>query len=258
MPWQRGRRRSTANGTKRRARTRCGGLEWGSPGSRHRTRTGTGFPSGRGVTRCSAPRRATSARLVRDARRLEGVLDRGHSVRLTHPNGTDLTLALAARPMQEQLGRVTPKNVKSRFGMMTSVPEALIYVTVDEGTAEGTFVANLPTRAAGPAKEGGSWRFENGRLKEWQYRRGKAAFQKDYQAGTAGRDQPAVLEIGLDSGLRISPGLEESGRGVLSVGVGGNKGWGGKNSSSFSDWLSLTGGDLTIDNRRVVRRGRVA
>lgn len=195
--------------------------------------------------------------VVRDARRLERVLERGRSVRFTHPNGTDVTLGLVGRPMHEQLGRVTPATRKTQFGMMTSVPEAFVYVTVDERTAEGKVVANLPTRAFGPAKEGGRWRFEDGRLTRAQYRSGNAAFRRDYQAGSAGRDQPAVLEVGLEPGLEISPGLEESGRGTVSVGVGGNEGWGGKNSSSFSDWLSVRGGDLWVDGRPIVRRGRL-
>jgi leucyl aminopeptidase (aminopeptidase T) len=95
--------------------------------------------------------------LVRQAERLRKILERGGPARLSHPNGTDLSFALAQRPMREGLGRVTPAELRTRFGMMASVPEALVYLSVDESTADGTVVANRPTRQGASPREGGRW-----------------------------------------------------------------------------------------------------
>jgi leucyl aminopeptidase (aminopeptidase T) len=195
--------------------------------------------------------------LVKQATRLRMILERGRTVRLRHPNGTDLRLALAGHSMREGLGRVTPAEMKSRFGMMASVPEALVYLAVDEGTAEGTIVANRLTRMGGTPRRGGRWRFREGRLTEYRYRAGGRTFRTAFEGSDRGHDQPGFLEIGLDADLRESPLMEESERGSVSVGVGGNTGFGGNNPSSFQDWLTVAGGVLSVDGRTIARGGRM-
>jgi leucyl aminopeptidase (aminopeptidase T) len=195
--------------------------------------------------------------LVRQAERLRKILERGGPARLTHPNGTDLSFALAQRPMREGLGRVTPAELRTRFGMMASVPEALVYLSVDESTADGTVVANRPTRQGASPREGGRWVLNDGHLTTATYRSGGKAFRAAYRAGSRGRDLPALLEIGLDPDLRVSPLLEESEAGAVSFGVGGNTGYGGRTRSSFLDWLTVGGATLSIGGKTIVRHGRV-
>ncbi|MGD0257766.1 MAG: aminopeptidase [Thermoplasmata archaeon] len=195
--------------------------------------------------------------LVRQSDRLRKVLEKGGSAHLTHPNGTDLEFALAQRPMRESLGRVTPAEMKTQFGMMASVPEALVYISVDESTAEGTVVANRPTRQGATPREGGRWVLHGGHLREVTYRAGARAFHAAYDGAPAGRDRPALLEIGLDPSIRVSPLLEESELGAVSFGVGGNAGYGGKTRVPFLEWLTVGGAELSIDGRRIVRAGRV-
>jgi len=195
--------------------------------------------------------------LVRQAERLRKVLEKGGAARLTHPNGTDLRFALAQRPMRESLGRVTPAEIKTRFGMMASIPEALVYISVDESTAEGTVVANRATRQGGTPREGGRWVMKDGHLTEYRYRTGGKEFRATYDAAPRGRDLPALLEIGLDPSVRVSPLLEESELGAVSFGVGGNVGYGGKTRASFIDWLTVGGAVLSVNGRTIVRDGRV-
>jgi len=194
---------------------------------------------------------------VRQAERLRKVLEKGGSARLTHPNGTDLEFALAQRPMRESLGRVTPAEMKTSFGMMASIPEALVYISVDESTAEGTVVANRPTRQGGTPREGGRWVMKDGHLAEYRYRTGGKEFRTAYRAAPRGRDRPALLEVGLDPSIRVSPLLEESELGAVSFGVGGNAGYGGKTRVPFIDWLTVGGAALSVNGRTIVRGGRV-
>jgi leucyl aminopeptidase (aminopeptidase T) len=195
--------------------------------------------------------------IVRQAARLRRILEKGGTMRLRHSNGTDLHFALAERTMREGLGRVTPAEIKTAFGMMTSVPEALVYISLDESTAEGVLVANRPSRQGAIPREGGRWTMKDGRLTEYSYRTGGKQFRADFEAAPAGRDLPAVLEIGLDPNLRVSPLMEESELGAVSFGVGGNANYGGKTRIPFLDWLTIGGGELTINGRTIVRKGRV-
>jgi leucyl aminopeptidase (aminopeptidase T) len=194
---------------------------------------------------------------VRQAERLRKVLENGGSARLTHPNGTDLAFGLAQRPMRESLGRVTPAEMKTSFGMMASIPESLVYIAVDESTADGTVVANRATRQGGSPREGGRWDLKDGHLTEFRYRTGGKEFRTAYEAVGRGRDTPALLEIGLDPSIRLSPMLEESELGAVSFGVGGNVGYGGKTRVAFQDWLTVGGATLSVNGRTIVKGGRV-
>jgi leucyl aminopeptidase (aminopeptidase T) len=194
---------------------------------------------------------------VRQAERLRRLLEKVGSVRLRHSNGTDLQFALAGREMREGLGRVTPAEMKTPFGMLASVPEAIAYVSVDESTAEGTLVANRATRQGSAPREGGRWTLKDGHLTEFSYRKGGTEFRTQFEAAPAGRDRPALLEIGLDPNLRMSPLMEESELGAVTFGVGGNAGFGGKTRVPFLDWLTIGGAELSIGGRTIVRGGRV-
>jgi leucyl aminopeptidase (aminopeptidase T) len=193
----------------------------------------------------------------RDVARLRKALERGHTVRVRHPNGTDLTLALAQRSALWGTGEVPPESMVARLGRMASIPDANVYVTVDETSAEGRMVANRTNSTFGEPLRGGRFTFRGGRLTGFSFSKGGSTFREAYRSGTAGRDQPSFVEVGLDPGLRFAPGLEESERGAVTVGVGRNAGYGGKNSSSFVGFLTVGGADLFLDDRPLIRRGRI-
>ena len=196
-------------------------------------------------------------RLVNDAARLRTFLERGRSVRIRHPNGTDLRLALAGRRPKVGLGFITPEARKTPFGLMQSVPDANVYVAVDEGTAEGHFVSNRTNGTFNAPLRGGEFEFSSGRLTSFSATAGASMFRSGHRSGTAGKDQPSFLEIGLDPTIRTAPMFEESERGAVTVGVGRNAAFGGKNTSSFFAYLTVGGAELLIDEQPVVRGGRL-
>ncbi|MGB6501780.1 MAG: hypothetical protein WBG19_10385 [Thermoplasmata archaeon] len=192
-----------------------------------------------------------------DAARIRRAFERGREVRIRHPNGTDLTLALAQRPVQVTLGEVTPEGMKSRVGRMASVPDGTVYVSVEEETASGTLVANRSTHGGSGRFEGGRFRFKDGRLTGFSISKGGRATLKEFRSAGAGRDRPSFVEIGLNSAIQRSPGLEEAGRGAVTAGVGGNAGFGGKTKSDFIAYLTVSGAELRVDGRPLVRAGRI-
>ncbi len=197
------------------------------------------------------------ARFAPTVRKLKNHLGRRGEVRLTHPNGTDLTLALAGRDAIEDSGILPPRREWGNFRMMVNVPGGSAYVAVDESTAEGTIVANRTTSAQGPILQGGRWTFENGRLASHRYRIGDAAFNAIYRDATGAKSRPSFLEVGINPALNNAPLLEENEFGAVTVGIGNNRGFGGKNRSSLFQFLTLGGANLTIDGKPAVRSGRV-
>jgi len=190
-------------------------------------------------------------------KKLERPLAGRGSVRITHPNGTDLTLALADRPVQKATGLLPPARERGGFGFMVNVPDGSVYVSVDESTADGTLVANRRTTNSGLLLEGGRFTFRNGRLTNYRFGSGGRDFARTYREATGAKARPSFLEVGLVPGLPGMPFLEENELGAVTVGVGGNSAFGGKNDSSLFQYLTVAGADLTIRGRSVVKGGRV-
>jgi leucyl aminopeptidase (aminopeptidase T) len=193
------------------------------------------------------------------ARRAAARLESGRAVRIRHPNGTDLTLGLKGRKASVTIGELDPDWKKSRFGRLTSVPDATVYTAVDERTADGTFVANRTTTTGFDAPvDGGRFVFRNGRLARASFARGGSAFREAYAAACAGRDRPSFLEIGLDPTVEDgTPLLEETEAGAVTVGVGRNAGFGGTTTVDFLGYLTLGGADVSVDGRPLIRRGHL-
>lgn len=191
-------------------------------------------------------------------RRLERSLGRGREVRLTAPGGTDLTLALDHGPVRVFDGtRTGPAPKRWRFASMATVPSAAVGTRLNGGIAEGTLVANRPSYLGSGIAQGGTARFEDGRVTRLSFRHGGAEVRKEFNAASKGGDQPGFIEIGVEPALHISPDLEDCEAGAVTIGIGANGGWGGKNRSDFMTWLVVAGGKLTVDGREIVRRGRV-
>jgi leucyl aminopeptidase (aminopeptidase T) len=192
-----------------------------------------------------------------DAERVRRAFEKGRSVRIRHPNGTDLTLALRQRPAQVTLGDLPPPRRRGRFGMMANVPDATVYVAVDEETAEGTVVANRVGSGLGVPLRGGRFRFRDGRLKETRFASGGSTFRSAYRAANRGKDRPSFVEVGLNPSVRSAPMLEELELGAVTVGAGQNAGFGGKTDCNFLGSLTVGGAELRVDDRPLVRAGRV-
>lgn len=194
---------------------------------------------------------------VLDAKKLARAFERGTEVRIHHSNGTDLTLALAGRPSRTALGWVTSATRRRPFGQIASVPDGSVYVAVDESSADGTLVSNRMSGLFGEPVRGGTWKFRSGRLVRQTYSEGGESVRGPYSTGGKGRDRPSMLEVGLDPNIHIAPNLEENERGAVSVGIGGNVGFGGSTRSDFVAHLTVAGAELVIDGKTVARDGQV-
>lgn len=194
---------------------------------------------------------------VAGSRKLTRAFRTGKEVRVQHPNGTDLRLRLAGRPVYVALGRITAAGRRELGCSMASVPDGSVYVSVDERTADGTLVSNRMSALFDEPVRGGIWTFRKGRLVEQNYDDGAAIVRGPYAKGGPGRDRPSMLEVGLDPNIRVSPKLEENECGAVSIGVGSNVGFGGKTRCHFLAHLTIAGAELSIDGRLVARAGRV-
>lgn len=190
--------------------------------------------------------------------RLSRALSRGKKVRITHPNGTDLEVALARIAPRVSDGRPHPHRTgDSPSGMLQSIPAGTVDVALDSETAEGSFHANRRTNIWWNWHSGGTLEFKGGKLASYSFEFGEEDFVRRYTKGTAGKDRTSVLKLGLNPSVRDVPNLETVEGGSVSLQIGGNRYLRGSNRSNFFTWFSLAGSEIAIDGTPVIRAGKI-
>jgi leucyl aminopeptidase (aminopeptidase T) len=201
--------------------------------------------------------------MQRDGGRVGDAFRRGKEARITHPNGTDLTLHLRGRRPKVDDGVVDDADVKAG-NVATVVPAGVTSVAVDETFAEGTFVADetpgvLMAHGHETPLAGGVWTFRGGRLVEYAHEGGGEEFRKHYERLGAGKDRPGQLSIGLNPKITSIPLLFDQARGVVTISVGRNSYAGGATRTPrFVAFQSLRGSTVEIDGRTILSGGEIA
>jgi leucyl aminopeptidase (aminopeptidase T) len=183
-------------------------------------------------------------------------------VRITHPNGTDLEVALAGVPPRVYNGHPHPKDkAYAQADMLTELPAGSFRAVLDAATAEGRLVATKPsydlTWYPWQRYSGGTFEFSDGRLTAFSFKEGQPEFAKHYARGTAGKDRTGELVIGLNPKAKNLPYSETIERGNLQLSVGRNGYGGGSNLSDFWGSISLAGSEVCVDGIPVVRSGKI-
>jgi leucyl aminopeptidase (aminopeptidase T) len=196
--------------------------------------------------------------LAKPGVRLGRALSRGKKVRITHPNGTDLEVALAGSAPRLHDGRPHPyRKGDSPSGMLEQVPAGVVDVALDSKTAEGSFRANRRTNIWWEWHAGGALEFADGKLTAYSFEEGEEGFLRQYKQGTPGKDRTSVLKFGLNPAVKDVPNLETVEGGSVSVQIGGNRYLHGTNKSNFFSWFSLAGSEIAVDGIPVVRAGKI-
>jgi leucyl aminopeptidase (aminopeptidase T) len=185
----------------------------------------------------------------------------GKQVRVTHPNGTDLTFSVEERPVLVSDGTTSPESLSDNV-VETHLPAGEVLVVPVRDSANGrVVVGRMPFE--GGWLEQFSLEFKQGRVVRHQgkptgaYKR----FQQLYAAAPKiGRDEFALLDIGVNRGARASNGnalLSSIPAGTVTVGIGNNTRGGGETDIPFSFVAPLAGATVTVDDRAIVEKGEL-
>jgi len=189
--------------------------------------------------------------LERRAAPLVRALQSGKNLRITHSNGTDLTLGLAKRPVFAALGRPRVGDPKRPYDLLCNLPSGSIRVSLNESVADGTLVGNRTCYYDDGFATEPVFTFSNGKLTGHEFGRGAERFDTGFQKGGVGRDRPGFLAIGLNPELHNTPQVEDIEAGVALVSVGGNRYMAGKNRSPFFGWGVVAGATVEVDGREL-------
>ncbi|HTT35237.1 MAG TPA: hypothetical protein VMH78_05150 [Thermoplasmata archaeon] len=192
-----------------------------------------------------------------DAARIKGRLKTGKVVRITGANGSDLTVKLRGRTPVADDGVVGPEDLKEGNNLVNAPPGS-VGVAVDERSAEGLAVANRPSFVIGGRLEGGQWEASGGHVVNHWYTDGQPVFDATFGAAPKGRDVVSFLSIGLNPAL--DPGVaqvEDQELGAVTLGIGGNQGYGGSVKCPFNSWIVLGEATVAVDGKPLLDRGKL-
>lgn len=187
-------------------------------------------------------------------------------VHLTHPNGTDLKVKIEKRSVFASDGVISADDIK-RGGPAVQLwlPAGEVYVTPVPGTAEGRIVVEREhyPGASGPALiEGLTLDFKAGKLVSMTARSGLEPLKKAYDKLTGkaaeGKDQFSIIDLGINRSLVLGPQAKRGDyapAGMISVGYGGNVGYGGENKAVGGYETNLPGCTLKLDGKVIVENG---
>lgn len=193
--------------------------------------------------------------ISRKGHRLADLLSKEDEVRVTSANGTDLTFGLKGRAATCDDGIVDAADLK-KGNFMTGVPGGQSYVAPDEGSAEGTVVADLPMPYLGTLARGIRMDFEDGKA-TWSAESGADAFRASFEKATGAKDRLAAISVGLNPAMRYGFLQDDLVAGGVEISIGDNSEFGGKNKSSFSLAARLSQATVKVGRKTVVDGGRL-
>ena len=218
---------------------------WGVPGPEWR----------RSITRAIIDARLPA--IARAGRSVANKLRKGRTVRITAPNGTDVTLRLRGRIPVVDDGEVSREDIQ-RGQNVTLSPPGTVVVAVEEKSATGIAIANRPSFLPSGRTEGGEWEISGGRVVGFRYTSGQSEFESAYRNASKGREVVSLLSVGLHPSLGPGvPQAEDQEAGAVTLGIGGNGDYGGSNRTPFMSWIVIGEATVAVDGRPLCDRGQL-
>jgi leucyl aminopeptidase (aminopeptidase T) len=193
----------------------------------------------------------------KDGRRAAELLRRGRVLRLTATNGTDLALRLRGRTPSVDDGLVHADDLRQGRSV-AAAPAGSVVVAIDEGSAEGTAISNRPSFLSPGKVEGAQWEVEHGRLRNYWYTEGGEAFESEFARAPRGRETVGLFALGLNPSLAPGvPQAEDEEAGTVTLAIGGNTLYGGRNRCRFLSWITVGEATVAVDGAPLCDRGKV-
>lgn len=196
--------------------------------------------------------------IIKQAMALQSQLKASKSVKVTSPDGTNLTLSVSGRPIyigDAQIANTDASN-KTLAARMASFPDGRVFVTGNETTANGKVVIPHATWRYEPMTD---IRFDvtGGKMLNISVGGGKECADK-ILSENPGEKMFGSISIGLNPVLRPTDNYwPAAGAGVVYLTFGNNQLEGGKNTSAFSWAFPITNATVEIDGKVVVNDGKI-
>lgn len=180
------------------------------------------------------------------------------TMRVTNPNGTDLTFDVKDTRFIVSAGSISPDC--AGINCYAALPAGDLFVIPVPGTASGKVVFDN-TFWGKDLLKGLTATFNAGKLVSITSSSDMTKVNAAYSAGGEGRDAFSIVDIGVNDAAKDIPGslmLATFAGGSVTLGWGGDIGYGGTNSSPFGFSGTQPGSTVTVDGKTIIANGAIA
>lgn len=186
------------------------------------------------------------------------MIEAGKKVRITNPNGTDLSFDIAGRTCYVSDGVISRED-QSKGGAACQVwlPAGEVYSTPKPGTASGRIVFDR-VFFQGTEITGITMEVQNGKVTYMTGGPGFETVKALYDAAGPGKDEFSMFDIGINPAVKLIANSKLQSwvpAGMVSLGIGGNTWAGGSNECAYSFSGFVPGSTVTIDDKPLIEKG---
>ncbi len=190
-------------------------------------------------------------------RRVANRLERGSRIHLTSNSGTDLKFEIARRPVHIQDGIIDQDDIQ-RGLVSTQIPSGKVEVPPIEDTAQGTVVFDTPRALKGRMVGDLRLSFVKGAIVEFHAKKFEEVFREVLDSTQGDKDKIAQFAIGINPRMElIGYTTDDLVLGTATIGVGANRGIGGRNDSSFSFAGTINKPTVEVDGYTMMADGKI-
>ncbi len=177
-------------------------------------------------------------------------------VKITSPNGTNLTLRLLDREVSSE-DCIVDQDDLDHGRNVANIPGGNILACPDEMFAEGRVVFDRPTPYMGKWVGGMRLDFKDGILTNYKATQNVGHFKASYDKASGEKNRIAAIGVGLNPKARIGFLQDTMVAGAVTVAIGGNDDIGGASKTDFYFPGILTKATLTVNGNTIVRNGKL-
>ncbi len=187
--------------------------------------------------------------------KLASIMQNGQ-VKITAPNGTDVTFRLAGREAYAEDGVVDETDL-DRGRNLANIPGGNLLVCPDESYGEGIVTFDRPTAYQGRWVGSVRFEFKNGELTNYQARLNGDRLRTSYEKASGEKNRIAAIGVGVNPKARIGFLQDGIAAGTVTVAIGGNDDIGGVNKTDFYFPGTLTKATLSVNDTTIVKNGKL-
>jgi len=188
--------------------------------------------------------------------KVANVLEKSHDVRVTDPDGTDLSFNLESRKVHIYDGVIDDKDIEMG-ATYASFPGGYVAVAAAETSANGVLSSSIPFANAGRLIKRITLRFEKGKVASFEGDRNIDSVKNMWKKGTGDKDKIGWLTIGLNAKGSLGFINNSIALGTASIGIGANKELGGINESDYALGVTVAKPTVKLDGKTIIKQGKL-
>ena len=200
---------------------------------------------------------ANQAEIIEMGQRYERLLNQYREIHLSSSEGTDLRFRTRGKPRIDD-GIIDQADIQNK-NVFTQLPAGTITIPIDETSAEGSVIFNLPRAYLGDTIKNLRLDFKKGQITHTRVLKGAKTIEQALHAGTESKDRLTRLAFGINprGSTPLGQHTDTLIPGTLTLGLGDNTYIGGRSQSNLIYDHTLNDAIVSIGPTAVIMEGKL-